>query len=77
MVGGGERQRQADEAAAREVKAARQHVQVEQGARGGVGSGPGGEPFPIVSTVVSAVVFKAGINTAAAEEFVRFLVAEG
>jgi len=40
-------------------------------------SGPGGEPFPIVGTVVSAVVFKAGINAAAAESFVRFLVAEG
>jgi multiple sugar transport system substrate-binding protein len=39
--------------------------------------GPSGEPFPIVGTVVSAVVFKAGSSIAAAEEFVRFLVAEG
>ncbi|MCE3247356.1 MAG: ugpB [Microvirga sp.] len=38
--------------------------------------GPSGEPFPIVGTVVSAVVFKTG-NSTAAEEFVRFLVAEG
>ena len=39
--------------------------------------GPDGELFPIVGTVVSAVVFKAGSSIAAAEEFVRFLVAEG
>ncbi len=39
--------------------------------------GPHGEPFPIVGTVVSAVVFKGGSNVALAKEFVRFLVAEG
>ena len=39
--------------------------------------GPYGEPFPIVGTVVSAVVFKGGSNVATAKEFVRFLVAEG
>ena len=39
--------------------------------------GPHGEPFPIVGTVVSAVVFKDGSNVALAKEFVRFLVAEG
>ena len=39
--------------------------------------GPSGEPFPIVGTVVSAVVFKGGRNVALAKEFVRFLVAEG
>ncbi len=39
--------------------------------------GPSGEPFPIVGTVVSAVVFKRGSNVALAKEFVRFLVAEG
>jgi multiple sugar transport system substrate-binding protein len=39
--------------------------------------GPSGAPFPIVGTVVSAVVFQAGGNVAVAEEFVRFLVAEG
>jgi multiple sugar transport system substrate-binding protein len=39
--------------------------------------GPEGEPFPIVGTVVSAVVFKGGSNVVLAKEFVRFLVAEG
>ena len=39
--------------------------------------GPHGEPFPIVGTVVSAMVFKDGSNVALAKEFVRFLVAEG
>jgi multiple sugar transport system substrate-binding protein len=39
--------------------------------------GPRGEPFPIVVDVVSAVVFKDGSNVGNAEEFVRFLVAEG
>ena len=39
--------------------------------------GPSGEPFPIVGTVVSAMVFKGGSNIAVAKEFVRFLVAEG
>jgi multiple sugar transport system substrate-binding protein len=39
--------------------------------------GPSGEPFPIVGTVVSAMVFKGGSNVAVAKEFVRFLVAEG
>jgi multiple sugar transport system substrate-binding protein len=39
--------------------------------------GPHGERFPIVGTVVSAVVFKGGSNVALAKEFVRFLVAEG
>ncbi len=39
--------------------------------------GPHGEPFPIVGTVVSAMVFKGGSNAALAKEFVRFLVAEG
>jgi multiple sugar transport system substrate-binding protein len=39
--------------------------------------GPHGEPFPIVGTVVSAVVFKDGRNVALAKDFVRFLVAEG
>jgi multiple sugar transport system substrate-binding protein len=39
--------------------------------------GPNGAPFPIVGTVVSAVAFKDGSNVAVAEEFVRFLVAEG
>ena len=39
--------------------------------------GPSGELFPIVGTVVSAVVFKGGSNVALAKEFVRFLVAEG
>jgi multiple sugar transport system substrate-binding protein len=38
---------------------------------------PQGEPLPIVTDVVSAVVPKDGSNTATAEEFVRFLVAEG
>jgi multiple sugar transport system substrate-binding protein len=35
------------------------------------------EPFPIVGTVVSAVVLKDGSNVGTAKEFVRFLVAEG
>ena len=39
--------------------------------------GPHGERFPIVGTVVSAVVFKGGSNVALGKEFVRFLVAEG
>ena len=39
--------------------------------------GPHGEPFPIVGTVVSAVVFKGGSNVALAKEFVRFLVGRG
>ena len=39
--------------------------------------GPHGEPFPIVGTVVSAVVFKDGRDVDLAKEFVRFLVAEG
>jgi multiple sugar transport system substrate-binding protein len=39
--------------------------------------GPSGEAFPIVGYVASAVVFREGANVAAAEEFVRFLVAEG
>jgi multiple sugar transport system substrate-binding protein len=39
--------------------------------------GPSGEPFPIQGTVLTAVVFKDGGNVATAEEFVRFLVAEG
>jgi multiple sugar transport system substrate-binding protein len=39
--------------------------------------GAHGERFPIVGTVVSAVVFKGGSNAALAKEFVRFLVAEG
>jgi multiple sugar transport system substrate-binding protein len=39
--------------------------------------GPHGERFPIVGSVVSAVIFKGGSNVAMAKEFVRFLVAEG
>ena len=39
--------------------------------------GPHGERFPIVGTVVSAVVFKGGSNVALGKEFVRFLAAEG
>ncbi len=39
--------------------------------------GPSGEPFPIRGYVLSAMVFKDGGNGAIAEEFVRFLVAEG
>ena len=39
--------------------------------------GPSGEPFPIVGTVVSAVVLNGGSNVATAKEFVRFLAAEG
>jgi multiple sugar transport system substrate-binding protein len=39
--------------------------------------GAGGEPFPIIGFVFPAVVFKDGGNVATAEEFVRFLVAEG
>ena len=39
--------------------------------------GPDGEAFPIGGDVYFAVVFKEGRNVAAAEEFVRFLVAEG
>jgi multiple sugar transport system substrate-binding protein len=39
--------------------------------------GPGGEFFPIEGQFYAAVVFKDGGNIAVAEEFVRFLVAEG
>ena len=39
--------------------------------------GPGGEAFPIAGYVVAAMVFKGGGHIATAEEFVRFLVAEG
>jgi multiple sugar transport system substrate-binding protein len=39
--------------------------------------GPSGEPFPIPGFSEQAVVFKGGRNVAAANEFVRFLVAEG
>jgi multiple sugar transport system substrate-binding protein len=39
--------------------------------------GPAGEAFPIGGYVAAAVVFKDGSNSASAEEFVRFLVAEG
>jgi multiple sugar transport system substrate-binding protein len=39
--------------------------------------GPHGEPFPIVGTVVSAVVFKDGSDVTSAKDFVRFLTAEG
>jgi multiple sugar transport system substrate-binding protein len=39
--------------------------------------GPSGAAFPIVGTVLPAVVFKDGDQVAAAEEFVCFLVAEG
>jgi multiple sugar transport system substrate-binding protein len=39
--------------------------------------GPGGDPFPILGTVVSAVLFKTGGSTTTAEGFVRFLVREG
>jgi multiple sugar transport system substrate-binding protein len=39
--------------------------------------GPSGEPFPIVGYVVPAIVFKDAGHVATAEEFVRFLVAEG
>jgi multiple sugar transport system substrate-binding protein len=39
--------------------------------------GPHGERFPIVGSVVSAVVFKDGGHVDTAKEFVRFLVAEG
>ena len=39
--------------------------------------GPSGEPFPIVGSVHSAVVFKDGAHVATAKEFVRFLVGEG
>jgi multiple sugar transport system substrate-binding protein len=38
---------------------------------------PAGEPFPIVGFFIPAVVFKDGGHVATAEEFVRFLVAEG
>jgi multiple sugar transport system substrate-binding protein len=38
---------------------------------------PAGEPFPLTSNFFSAVVFNAGGHLATAEEFVRFLVAEG
>ena len=34
-------------------------------------------PFPILGTVLPAVVFKEGNNVATAKDFVRFLVAEG
>ena len=39
--------------------------------------GPNGAPFPVVGTVASALVLKDGSNLGTAEEFVRFLVAEG
>jgi multiple sugar transport system substrate-binding protein len=39
--------------------------------------GPSGESFPILGTVLPAVVFKDGGNVATAKEFVRFLVSEG
>jgi multiple sugar transport system substrate-binding protein len=39
--------------------------------------GPSGERFPIVGRVHSAAVFKDGAHVATAQEFVRFLVAEG
>jgi multiple sugar transport system substrate-binding protein len=39
--------------------------------------GPGGEAFPIGSTVNPAVAFKEGGHPDTAKEFVRFLVAEG
>jgi multiple sugar transport system substrate-binding protein len=39
--------------------------------------GPSGKIFPIEGTMFQAVVFKDGDNLAAAEQFVRFLVAEG
>jgi multiple sugar transport system substrate-binding protein len=39
--------------------------------------GPRGELFPIYGDVFVAVIFKSGGNVGTAEEFVRFLVAEG
>jgi multiple sugar transport system substrate-binding protein len=39
--------------------------------------GPDGEPFPIMGNIYPAVVFRDGADVAAAELFVRFLVAEG
>jgi multiple sugar transport system substrate-binding protein len=39
--------------------------------------GPHDEPFPIGGSVFQAMVFKDGGNAAAAQQFVRFLVAEG
>jgi multiple sugar transport system substrate-binding protein len=39
--------------------------------------GPSGATFPIVGTVLPAVVFKDGDHVATAKEFVRFFVAEG
>ena len=39
--------------------------------------GPSGEPFPILGSVVPAVVFKDGGHVDTAKEFVRFLVGEG
>jgi multiple sugar transport system substrate-binding protein len=39
--------------------------------------GPDGEPFPIMGNIYPAVVFKSGANAAAAQAFVRFLLAEG
>jgi multiple sugar transport system substrate-binding protein len=39
--------------------------------------GPSGDAFPILGTVVPALVLKGGRNPAVAQEFVRFLVAEG
>jgi multiple sugar transport system substrate-binding protein len=39
--------------------------------------GPDGEPFPIMGNIYPAVVFKHGGHADTAEEFVRFLVAEG
>jgi multiple sugar transport system substrate-binding protein len=39
--------------------------------------GPHGEPFPIVGSVVPAMVFKGGSNVPMAKALVRFLVGEG
>ena len=39
--------------------------------------GASGAPFPLVGTVIPAVVFKDGDHVATAQEFVHFLVAEG
>jgi multiple sugar transport system substrate-binding protein len=39
--------------------------------------GPRGQPFPILGEILLALAFKDGGNVATAEEFVRFLVAEG
>jgi multiple sugar transport system substrate-binding protein len=39
--------------------------------------GPRGKPFPILGNILPALAFKDGGNVRTAEEFVRFLVAEG